>query len=525
MEHNQLPQASPYPNPAFAAPSPRPEPTPAPPGVALWAALLALWCSALAYPTLFSRTFIDYIPNEISVYVDAPMGVNIPLAVLAVYAAFFLAMRGQRKICIRKGWPLFPVVGLIALSFALYSVTELMAVNFLALATLVPLHLSLLSGGNWPKLTGAAFYAQAAYDIFARPFAFLSDSCRTALGGSKKGALRTAMLALAGLAIALPVLAVVTVLLAAADERFESLIENLFRHIDVPQIIGIIILAGMGMFLALSCLYSLPLGKKVERVQAEAKPGKGIHPVPVYAALAALNLILVLFAGIQIQRLFGELLLTGAQHAQYAHESFFPMTAAALICYGAQALCLNFTRREGKALPLRVLVTTTAASLLVMMVSAFRAILLYQQAFGLTRLRVYVTFCIAALFLLLVFTLLKIWRRIPYRAMAFAVLIAALVGVNYMNLDRTIAAYNVRLAQSGGQELDAYYLASLSPDALVVCIGEVEGSVRDGHRPRGKLYAAKVQNEDIRVWNLGRARAAAAFDARYGEAARAEVQR
>ena len=103
----------------------------------------------------------------------------------------------------------------------------------------------------------------------------------------------------------------------------------------------------------------------------------------------------------------------------------------------------------------------------VILISAFRRLLLYESAYGFTRLRSYSHIFMVWLGLLLfVVVILEFSER--QRAFALAVLAAVLgfvVTLNIINIDGTIVRQNVQRAELGW-ELDAYYLNTLSVDAI-----------------------------------------------------------
>ncbi len=107
----------------------------------------------------------------------------------------------------------------------------------------------------------------------------------------------------------------------------------------------------------------------------------------------------------------------------------------------------------------------------VMLVSAFQRLVLYETAYGFSRLRTYThVFLIWLGVLLAVVLVLDVLRR--ERAFALAALLAAIgfgVTLNLLNVDAFIARQNVARA-AAGSELDVATLALLSPDAVPVLV-------------------------------------------------------
>ena len=102
-----------------------------------------------------------------------------------------------------------------------------------------------------------------------------------------------------------------------------------------------------------------------------------------------------------------------------------------------------------------------------MLVSAFQRLVLYEAAYGFSRLRAYTHVFLIWLGVLLVVVLaLEILRR--ERLFALVTLLASLgfaVSLTLLNVDGFIVRQNVARS-AGGSALDVPYLASLSSDAV-----------------------------------------------------------
>jgi hypothetical protein len=117
----------------------------------------------------------------------------------------------------------------------------------------------------------------------------------------------------------------------------------------------------------------------------------------------------------------------------------------------------------------------------VILVSAFQRLLLYEAAYGFSRLRMYThIFMIWLGVLLAVAVLLELLRR--ERLFALAALLATLgfaLSLALVNVDASIVRQNVARA-SQGQGLDVPYLASLSPDSVPALAAAYEFKVLPG---------------------------------------------
>jgi hypothetical protein len=117
---------------------------------------------------------------------------------------------------------------------------------------------------------------------------------------------------------------------------------------------------------------------------------------------------------------------------------------------------------------------------LVMLVSAWRRMALYEAAFGYTELRLIVYVCMAWLGFTLVWFLLTLWLRPDRFAVGALLAVMGFVAtLNLINPDAFIARQNLdRYVQTG--DLDAAYLASLSDDAVPQLMRGLTVTVGDG---------------------------------------------
>ena len=243
-----------------------------------------------------------------------------------------------------------------------------------------------------------------------------------------------------GLLIAVPLLAVVLFLLAWADTVFSSLLSGLFVSEDplsafwnvLWRLIKLLAIA----LLVFSCLYTLLLPRR-ERAAKERFP----WPITACAmVLALLCLAYAAFVYVQVRYLFGgaETAAMADDYAQYARTGFFQLVAVAVINLIAAQTSLI---RCGESRVVRAL-------------SALMSLL---TLWGM-----------AMIALLLALTLIKCARPgVRICTLACAVMLSSYVLLNYINVDRTIARWNLRAYETGKQEtLDTEYLAGLSPDVL-----------------------------------------------------------
>jgi hypothetical protein len=279
-----------------------------------------------------------------------------------------------------------------------------------------------------------------------------------------------------GLLIVTPVVIVLGALLTSADAVFAS-----FVDLDASGVIQHTVLIAFGS-LAMAGLLRLASTAPAQRPSVEE--GK-LGAVETSVVLIALNGLLGAFAVARLIALTegGRRVLdsAGLTYAEYARTGFFQLLAATIVVI-ATLLALRATadlrtpRQQATftALSIGVVVLTLAVC-----VSAFHRLVLYESAFGLTMLRVYVQTAIVWVGVVLVLLGVAVVLRNVGRAwLAPAAVLAGLVlvfALNVFNPEAFVARHNVS-EPTTADEFDATYLSGLSDDAVPT----IASSVRDG---------------------------------------------
>jgi hypothetical protein len=247
-----------------------------------------------------------------------------------------------------------------------------------------------------------------------------------------------------------------------------------------------------------------PFRRTLPRVERRLSPWEWALP------LALLDVLFLAFVLVQLAVLFGGndrvLETAGLTYAEYARQGFWQLLAAAaltLAVIGAAALVADTPRRSHRLL-LQALLGTLCALTVVVLVSAVERLLLYEDAFGLTRLRLFavaIALWLGGLFALLLVAGLAppVRRKLAHIAVAGTAL--ALLGFSLASPDRLIADRNVERWRETGR-IDGWYLSGLSADAAPALVElPAELHVLDG------LETRLAEDEPWSSWNRSRARA------------------
>jgi hypothetical protein len=447
------------------------------------------------------------------------LGLNAPLWILA-FAAVLAGLLALARAPLHQGRRamMAPLV-LFGALLAWHDSPLLVAANLVALAGAVAVG-ALRRPDVRLRLAGLLDYAggllAAGAAAASGPFPVLERDIRWPELKSLAGDGRVAAVA-RGAAIGAPLVLVFGGLFVAADAVFKQLVTS-----AVPSLSGLMTRAAIVLAFAwcsMGLLRDLLTTREEDRVvSADALARRAAPPrfgaAELLVALGLVDLVFLAFVLVQLRYLFGGHGLVESRahltYAQYARHGFFELAAVTVLVLplllGADAL---FRRRHARDERLfRVLAGLLLALLAVVMASALQRMRLYEQQYGLTELRIYVTGVILWLGVVFVWFGLTVLRG-ERRRFAIGALVAgfaATLALNVLDPDALIARTNL-----SRPHVDVAYLASLSDDAvptLVARLDTLPPALRD------PLRAALVVRHPAggwRSWTLSRSRAAAAL--------------
>lgn len=309
----------------------------------------------------------------------------------------------------------------------------------------------------------------AGFALLAAPVRALPWAARGARSGSRTAptnARTPRLMASAGIAVLL--LGVFSALFASADPAFGRILRAAVPDVDGGTVLRWLLLfvivggATLGAaFLLVNPttlgLVGLPAPRPLRRLE---------WALPVGAVLVTF----AAFVAVQATVLFGGrdhvLRTVGLTFAQYARRGFWQLLVVTLLTLVVIAVAMRKAPRgdRGDRLMVRVLLGGLSLGALVVVASALWRMSVYEQAYGYTRLRVFVSafeLWLGALFLLVLAAGLRLRAGWVPQA-AVAAWVVTLVGLAVLNPDRFIARENID--RSG--TLDARYLSTLSADAV-----------------------------------------------------------
>ena len=272
---------------------------------------------------------------------------------------------------------------------------------------------------------------------------------------------------LRGLALAAPVLVVLGVLLGSADPVFASFFDIPF---DLSTLASHVLLVAFGAW-ATAGLLRLASASASEVARLDLPTERRLGATEATMVLGGLVLLFTVFAGAQVVALGGGaervLRTEGLTYAEYARSGFFQLLAVAALTLGTLMTVRAATRLEQAGERLRFVVLAEAAVVLtlVVVVTALYRLSLYEQAYGLTMLRLYSQ--VFAVWIALVFVLLGLsvagvgGQRHWFLPVACGAGLVLLLGLNVANPEAVVARRDLDRARAG-LEVDPGYLIKLT---------------------------------------------------------------
>ena len=433
-----------------------------------------LWILVFAVGWLFDFLFWKQSP-----------GVNFAIfATACLIAAFHLLLSAGLRPH-RASLILLPLFGFFAAvtfiraepmtAFLAYTFT-LLAMTLLAFTYL---------GGRWYLYTAADYVTKSLQligSMLTRPLTFMTDARKKQTETGIQPSKRNIWPVVRGIVIALPIIAIFASLLASADVIFGQRLEDLIKWFNIenlPELIfRFVYIVVIGYALAGVVLHA-SIESKDEKLANENKPylPQFLGHVESTIVLGSVVVLFTAFVVIQFQYFFGgqsNIHIDGYTYAEYARRGFGELVTVAFFALLMLLTLTAITKRETET-QRRIysgLGVALVALLLVMLVSAYQRLGLYEAVYGFSRLRTYTHVFLIWIGLLLVVTIaLEILRK--ERMFMFAALVASLgfaISLPILNVDAFIVNQNIqREINAQAQDrvyLDAQYFLDLSDDAV-----------------------------------------------------------
>lgn len=417
---------------------------------------------------------------------EKPPGLNFFIFVtLCLATGIYLLNADGLRLSQRSSLLLFPIAYFAAVAFFRQEpMTVVLSVGMTIF--LMGVFAMTYLGGQWVRYGLADYllgYLRLFGSMLARPLGFSAEIKKEqpSTGEKRSGQVWPVV---RGIVIAIPVIAVFASLLSAADPIFESRFADfidLFKIDNLPEyIFRLVYILVFAYAIAGTFLHAAQKSGEELEEKTLGSPFLGFTESTI--VLGSVVALFIAFVVVQFQYFFGgqaNINIEGYTFSQYARRGFGELVAVAFFSLLMLLSLGSITRRETETQRkmFSVLGVTLVGLVIVMLFSAFQRLMLYEFAYGFSRLRTYThVFMIWLGLLLIAVVVLEVLRR--ERTIGLAMIIAALgfaISLSAMNVDGFIVNHNIQrevdgLADDdptqGRASLDNQYFLDLSDDAI-----------------------------------------------------------
>ncbi len=425
---------------------------------------------------------------------EKTLGINVFLwTALCLAVGIYFLRTDKLRLARRAGLSLFPLAFFAASVFFRREPMTIFLSVLLIIFLMGVFALTYL-GGNWMQYRISDYlirYLSLIGSMIARPLKFIAEVKRDQPPQDEK---RDAAFwpILRGLVIALPLIMIFSALLSSADPIFAKRLESFMKVFQIENLPEYLFrLAYILIFAYAIAGAFLHAGQKSDD-QANEKsliqPFLGFTESAI--VLGSLTLLFAAFVVVQFQYFFGgqaNINLEGYTYSEYARRGFGELVTVAFFCLLTLIGLGSVTKRETE---IRRRIFSTFGVVLVglavvMQVSAFQRLVLYENAYGFSRLRTYThVFMLWLAALMIVVAALEFLKK--ERAIGFALVIASMgfvASLSLLNVDAFIVRQNIQReikgyaevvddqnnaqnTRDGRAELDTQYFLELSDDAV-----------------------------------------------------------
>jgi hypothetical protein len=464
-----------------------------------------------------------------------PPGLNLSLWVASVAVAA-LALHRRAALALdreRVAWLAIGVVFAAGLAWRDAPPLKLLALGCATLTFALAAH---ASAAAWVRRAGVLRYAGAlglgALHGWTAAALALVDATRSTprVESGRAAGWGSAAAVARGLVIAAPLVAVFGALFMSADAVFADLVTNVVRF-DAEWMASHVLLFAILAWLSTGYLRGFLTGTSLpwqadrppvsEGRDVAAPKGLALGITEVATALAAIDLLFLVFVTVQFRYLFGADTLVqitpDLTYSEYARRGFFELVFAVVlvvpVLLAADWLVDRRLRRD--VLVFRGLAGVQIGLVLAIAASALQRLSLYYFSYGLTESRFYamvLLIWIGAMLLWLAATVLR-GRRDSFAFGALASGLATVALLFVINPDAIVARTNLtRMASvaDAPARFDVAYATSLSADAVPVLIDALPALPGDVRCPLARHMLRSWppdRDRSLRSWSWSAARA------------------
>lgn len=388
-------------------------------------------------------------------------GVSVVLFVIPMLLLIIYSLQSKNKVKNAKAFILSIPITLLSLTYALFNNGVLNVVNMIAIVVLTT---TMITWAVYDKFKfGQAFCK--IFSVIFKPFGNIAEGVRVISNNlfkrnqnevqvNKKPIKERKIMKqiIIGLVISLPLLIIILALLISADTIFAEILEpikyvimNIFNIKFLGSIYFraiFIILIFMYVVAFICSMLKMDLNKKTNNSK-----GINMQNITVNTVLTVLNIVYFLFSIVQFVYLFTNLGISeDFDYATYARRGFFQLMFVTLINF-VIIITTSLNKREttkGINIYTKIMNMFLIVFTVIMILSSFLRMYLYEQEYGYTFLRLLVYFILLTELILAIPTLVYVFnKKISLLKYYIVIISTMLVLLNFTNVDKTIAKKNV----------------------------------------------------------------------------------
>ena len=400
---------------------------------------------------------------------EKELGISVILFVISFLVGLIYLMYKHKKVENKKAFILAIPIILLSATYFIYHNTLFQTVNVLAIV-LLTIIMCIYATRLHVKIQE---FLVKAIALLAGSFESISDVIDSLKNKFKKKEdienEKTEKLkqGLKSFIYAIPVILIVLMLLMSADSVFANIFENIFgefQHIFMAEnfvmfclrvcIIIIFFFIFSGFFVNIlkkDTMFNSESEEKIVEIR--------IEKMTINMILTSLNIFYFIFSIIQFTSLFSNINTNDFDYATYARQGFFQLMIISFI--NIVMIILANVNKENISSYTKGMSILTLLFTMVILLSAFFRMNLYEKAYGYTYLRLFVYYILVTEFILIL--PIGLWildRKIDILKWTIGIVTIMYMILNFSNIESTIAKRNVDryFENQEENEIDLEYL-------------------------------------------------------------------
>lgn len=403
-------------------------------------------------------------------FFEKELGLSVILFNIPLLAFIYYILKKQNLIKNKKGLLFIIPIVLLSLTYLIFNNDFFNTINILAIPVLFALMYiyTINPTFNLKNLT------LNILNIFIKPLSHISNiyNLLTENITKKLKISKKAIKVFKSIIIVLPVTIVILLLLSSADQIFSSIFSSffeLFNKISLPQILTNFIkrlIPIILLFFYLAATINFLLYNFSKTKYEEKNFSIKLDQFTIKLLLTTLNIIYVIFDIIQIRSLIFHQISMNISYAEYARQGFFQLMFVSFINLIIILISKNIEKNSSEKTHnyLKTMNLIMVFLTLIIIVSSFLRMYMYECAYGYTLLRLLVYFSLITEVILLIPTIIYILNsKFNIVKHFIIILVTAYTIINFVNVDYLIAKRNIN-RYNKVDNIDIYYLMNHTTD-------------------------------------------------------------